>query len=286
MVLAAFVPFAFALAHHWPRALRLVCLPLLFAGTLTAVGGLRRTCLVIFLFGTARQLRMFELEMPTAAQKPRVRRPSLWSGRSNSTSGRKDSDADTAYDSPIAEKNARKKDSMATIAVASRQASTEKTVAVAVGGNDGEKVILPTLMSQDQPSPQARLSLSDPAALANVVNILSLTPSQTSSEREREDGITSAETRIKMDGGIAESPVTAASPNATFTNPWDNMSVADSSSLDASRTARSAPVFAGLTKVLAPEVIRAQRDAIVTGAQYGLAVTLVLGGIMMGVPNA
>lgn len=235
------MPFALALAFRWHRAIRLVCLPLLFSGTLIGVGGLKRTCLVIFLFGTARQLRMFELEMPTAAaQKPKVRRPSLWSSLSSSGNDRKDSDAETAYEAPLRSRNATKKDSMATISV---KPSAEKLVV------DGEKVVMPTL-SQNPPR-MAKLSLSDPEALANVVNVLSLTPSAASgqgSEKERDSP--TLETCIKMEFDASEdidvlpeararglTCSTTASPDATFTNPWDNMSVAGSSNV--SRMARS-----------------------------------------------
>ena len=208
-------------------------------GTLTAVGGLRRTCIVIFLFGTARQLRMFELEVPTAAmQKPKVRRPSLWNSLSSSST-RKDSAA-TMFEGNTGEK-IRKKDSMATLAVIPEKPSAEK-----------EALALPVLHQQQGGLAPVEISLSDPVALVGVVNVLGLLPSDAStsdSEAEspkseiciqmpslvsRPGDVTSAEPQAR-DRGLTN----ATGTTAAFTNPWDNMSLDDASSDRSSRSARS-----------------------------------------------
>lgn len=47
----------------------------------------------------------------------------------------------------------------------------------------------------------------------------------------------------------------------------------------------SAPTFGPITKVFHPLVIRAQRRNVITGAVYGLVVAVIVGAIVMSVPN-
>lgn len=135
--------------------------------------------------------------------------------------GRKESDADTAYEpsSPTEEKSARKKDSMATLAV-KREADLEE---------EGIETILPTL---EHAAGEVPLQLSSPAALAGVVNILGLTMSAA----DMSPASSIQEEKPNKETTMAVTPET---PCAPFTNPWDTMSVAGSSNDTATRFSRS-----------------------------------------------
>ena len=111
------------------------------------------------------------------------------------------------------------------------------------------------------------------------------------SHRDSENTLTVCDSRKDSEySGGSSPPLTTA--------PWEEMEfhigAGTSRDLDKLESAArpecgqycgSAPVWAGLTAVLSPEIARRQLDIIITGSQYGLAVLVVIGSVVMGVPN-
>ncbi|KAG8870019.1 hypothetical protein FRB98_001940, partial [Tulasnella sp. 332] len=66
------IPVILSVYHHTPRAIRLAGLPAFWFGFMTAIAGFHGVCVVIFLFGDARQLYPYELKRPLLAPMEKV----------------------------------------------------------------------------------------------------------------------------------------------------------------------------------------------------------------------
>jgi len=246
-ILVGLAPVLMSVLRGESRAVRVAALFPFWFGAMTAIAGLHGVCVVIFLFGDARQLYPYELARPTLASVPAMQPLSLplpvtmqTKNADSASSFIANSEDDNKHNFPLDDStkaipmSAIVTPSAGTTAVHRQQGSASTTDFDYVTQTAG-------FIQEPSYAPSIGGSTNTGSAGAYVFDFDSL-PGPPSHRRSSEE--------------------------------WD----------DASSELRERSMFASLTKVFSPLVSRAQWDIVMRSALLGALVALILGGICFAIP--
>ncbi|KAG8904398.1 hypothetical protein FRB99_001820 [Tulasnella sp. 403] len=249
-ILAGLIPVFLSIFRGDSRFVRLAALPAFWFGALTAIAGFHGVCVVIFLFGDARQLYPYELARPQLQAVPQLAPLSL----------------------PLPVQMASKEDASSYVGGTTEEGGitrsklsptpefTDKVVPLSPISNNGFNNY-----GAGKPSMDDSDSSSD--YLPGTAGFIpSYTPSITNSSAKGAGGSLPAGQPFKFDFDSLPPP------------PSPRRSTEDGPNF------LKRPMFVGLTKVFSPVVSRAQWEVIIRSAMLGVLVALLFGGICFALP--